>query len=115
MTEVEISRENPIGKLKEALLDLRLAHEDVVEEEARLDKLRNKLNSIRIDLKSIYTNAASASEALGEPLATDFMDGQILVQFDDDHRATVKHIPHMETFRLITLARRVEKNDTPSE
>ena len=115
MTEVEISKQNPFGKLKEALFDLRLAHEDVIAEEARLDKLRKKLNSRRIDLTAIYTDAALAAEALGETLSTDFMDGQILVQFDDEHTATVKHIPHMETYRLLTLADRVEKKDTPNQ
>ena len=114
MTE---KKTNPITTLREALFYLYRAHEEVLATEEHLTKVRNTFNDKRADMTSIYSNAMALAERLGEKIGTDFMEGQILVQFDEEHRAKVTHVPHQESFMLLSLADRVEqaeKSDQPT-
>ncbi|WP_273822724.1 hypothetical protein [Pseudomonas asplenii] len=114
MTE---KKTNPIATLKDELFYLRMAHEEVVAAEERLTKLRNTFNDKRAGMTSIYSNAVALAERLGETLGTDFMEGQILIQFDEEHRAEVTHVPHQESYMLLSLvdrAEQAEKSDQPA-
>ncbi|MCL8302160.1 hypothetical protein [Pseudomonas mosselii] len=115
MTVTKTQQANPFDNLREALNRLRTAHEHMQMFEEELAKARNKINGLLIDLQPIYSEAVAAAEKLGETLPSDFMDGQIRVQFSDDHEAKVTHFPYMETFMLLSLADRIKEKDTPSE
>lgn len=115
MTGTKTQQANPFDNFRKALGGLRFAHEEMQELEKALAQASKKFNGLRIDLQPIYSKAVAAAKKLGETLPSDFMDGQILVQFNDDHKANVTHIPHMESFMLMNLADRIEEKDTPTE